>query len=198
MSCGPAEKLLELNDQFTEVETTIDNMIADVEGQVGQIQSLAQAELDKISDKLVGLIPEIDIPLEVDSLQGDIGGIIEKLLTGKIIAEDIAQEIATLEAKWGGVDLGNISFTDIPRLLKSGALDLQNLCQVIPNYENAGAEVTLKGTPISFPEVNVADIIKGGSIPRINKPDFRVDVNRRVKNGTNKFLNITIPGLYVD
>tara|TARA_S200002703_G_C3754448_1_gene232143 strand:- start:270 stop:866 length:597 start_codon:yes stop_codon:yes gene_type:complete len=198
MSCGPAEKLLELTEEFDEVENTIDSMIADVEGQVGQIQSQIQTEIDKLTDKLVGFIPEIDIPIEVDSLQGDISGILEKLIAGQIIAEDIAQEVAILEAKWGGLDLGNISFTDIPRLLRSGALDLNNICQVIPNYQNSGAEVTLKGTPISFPEVNVADIIKGGSIPRINKPEFRVDVNRRIRNGTNKFLNINIPDLYVD
>jgi hypothetical protein len=197
MSCGAAEELLKLADQFDEVESRIDGMIGDVEGQVGQIQSIVQAEIDKLTETLTGYIPEIDIPIEIDSLQGDVAGILEKLIAGQIIAEDIAQEVAILEAKWGGLDLGNINFTDIPRLIRSGALDLQNLCQVLPNYQNSGAEVTLKGTPISFPEINVPDIIKGGSIPRINKPEFRVDINRRISNGTNKFLNINIPDLYV-
>jgi len=196
MSCGPAAGLLELVEVYDDVEAEFDAMIGDVLGQVGNIEAQAAAQVDKLTEKLKGFLPEIDIPFIPDSLQGDITSVVEGILTAQLAAEDLVGELGRLEDKWGGLDLGDISITDIPRLLKNGALDLERICEIIPNFEKDGAEITLKGTPISFPEINVPDLIKGGSIPRMTKPDFRVIVNRRVKNAGNKFANIVVPGLY--
>ena len=198
MSCGPAEKLLQLAEDFETVEAQIDTMIADVEAQVGAIQATAQAEVDKVIGSLKGLMPEIDIPFVPDSIQGDITNLVQNILTAQLAAEDLANELERLEAKWGGLDLGNIRIQDIPQLLRSGALDLENICQLIPNYEKDGSQIVLKGTPISFPEINVADILKGGSLPNIQVPDFAEVVTRRIEKGSEKFINISIPGLYRD
>ena len=196
MSCGPAEKLTKLAEDFETVEAQIDTMIADVESQVGAIQATAQAEVDKVIGSLKGLMPEIDIPFIPDSVQNDITNIVRNILTAQLAAEDIANELTRLEQKWSGVDLGNIRIQDIPQLLRSGALDLENICQLIPNFEKDGSQVVCKGTPISFPEINVADIIKGGSLPNVQVPDFAEVVTRRVQKGTEKFINISVPGLY--
>lgn len=196
MSCGPAEKLTKLAEDFETVEAQIDTMIADVEAQVGAIQATAQAEVDKVIGSLKGLMPEIDIPFIPDSVQNDFTNVVQDILTAKLAAEDLANELTRLEQKWSGVDLGNIRIQDIPQLLRSGALDLENICQLIPNFEKDGSQVVLKGTPISFPEINVADIIKGGSLPNVQVPDFAEVVTRRVQKGTEKFINISVPGLY--
>lgn len=196
MSCGPAEKLTKLAEDFETVEAQIDTMIADVESQVGAIQATAQAEVDKVIGSLKGLIPEIDIPVIPDSVQNDFTNVVQNILTAQLAAEDLANELTRLEQKWSGVDLGNIRIQDIPQLLRSGALDLENICQLIPNFEKDGSQVVLKGTPISFPEINVADILKGGSLPNIQVPDFAEVVTRRVQKGTEKFINISVPGLY--
>jgi sulfatase maturation enzyme AslB (radical SAM superfamily) len=196
MSCGPAEKLTKLAEDFETVEAQIDTMIADVESQVGAIQATAQAEVDKVIGSLKGLIPEIDIPLIPDSVQNDFTNIVRNILTAQLAAEDIANELTRLEQKWSGVDLGNIRIQDIPQLLRSGALDLDRICKLVPNFEKDGSQIVLKGTPISFPEINVADILKGGSLPNIQVPDFAEVVTRRVQKGTEKFINISVPGLY--
>lgn len=196
MSCGPAEKLTKLAEDFETVEAQIDTMIADVESQVGAIQATAQAEVDKVIGSLKGLMPEIDIPFIPDSVQNDITNIVRNILTAQLAAEDIANELTRLEQKWSGVDLGNIRIQDIPQLLRSGALDLDRICKLVPNFEKDGSQVVLKGTPISFPEINVADIIKGGSLPNIQVPDFAEVVTRRVSDAKERFVEISIPGLY--
>lgn len=196
MSCGPAEKLTKLAENFETVEAQIDTMVADVEAQVGAIQATAQAEVDKVIGSLKELIPEIDIPFTPDSVQNDFTNVVQNILTAQLAAEDLANELTRLEQKWSGVDLGNIRIQDIPQLLRSGALDLENICQLIPNFEKDGSQVVLKGTPISFPEINVADILKGGSLPNVQVPDFAEVVTRRVQKGTEKFINISVPGLY--
>jgi len=196
MSCGPAEKLTKLAEDFETVESKIDDMIADVESQVGAIQAQAQTEVDKVIGSLKGLMPEIDVPFIPDSVQNDITNIVRNILTAQLAAEDIANELTRLEQKWSGVDLGNIRIQDIPQLLRSGALDLDRICKLVPNFEKDGSQVVLKGTPISFPEINVADIIKGGSLPNIQVPEFTEIVTRRVSDAKERFVEISIPGLY--
>ena len=196
MSCGPAEKLTKLAEDFETVEAQIDTMIADVESQVGAIQATAQAEVDKVIGSLKGLMPEIDIPFIPDSVQNDITNIVRNILTAQLAAEDIANELTRLEQKWSGVDLGNIRIQDIPQLLRSGALDLDRICKLVPNFEKDGSQVVLKGTPISFQEINVADIIKGGSLPNIQVTNFAEVVTRRVSDAKERFVEISIPGLY--
>jgi len=196
MSCGPAEKLTKLAEDFETVESKIDDMIADVESQVGAIQAQAQTEVDKVIGSLKGLMPEIDVPFIPDSVQNDITNIVRNILTAQLAAEDIANELTRLEQKWSGVDLGNIRIQDIPQLLRSGALDLDRICKLVPNFEKDGSQVVLKGTPISFPEINVADIIKGGSLPNIQVPEFTEIVTRRVSDAKERFIEISIPGLY--
>lgn len=191
MSCGPSKALNDLAD-------SIDSFtgVFDMSANKAAVQAEISATVGGIIDGLKASIPEIDIPTPVVSLQSDITDFAEKILTAKLAGEDLLSEFETIKSKWEGVDLGNLNINDIPRLIRSGAMDLDNICQLIPNFELDGAEITLRGTPITFPDINVVDIIKGGSLPRLTKPDFTTIINRRVKNGANKFLNISAPGLY--
>jgi len=189
MSCGASKALNDLAtgiDEFTG--------IFDMSANSAAVQAEINSKVGSLVNKLKSVVPEIPVP--VVSLQSDITEFAEKILTAKLAGEDLIAELETIKSKWEGVDLGSISINDIPRLLRSGAMDLDNICQLIPNFELDGSEITLRGTPITFPSINVESIIRGGPLPKLIKPDFTVQVNRRVKNATNKFLNISLPGLY--
>lgn len=208
MSCGATEKLVELTQSIGSTNDIIDKLIDKIPITPAQNQSIADAAAiiamasdaaaiqELVTSKLKGLIPEIDIPFIPDSVQNDFTNVVQNILTAQLAAEDLANELTRLEQKWSGVDLGNIRIQDIPQLLKSGALDLDRICKLVPNFEKDGSQIVLKGTPISFPEINVADILKGGSLPNIQVPDFAEVVTRRVQKGTEKFINISVPGLY--
>jgi len=87
--------------------------------------------------------------------------------------------------------LGDIDIQDIPKLLKDGALDLNNLCQLIPNFEQDGAGFVLKGTPITTPKKSAIADLLGIQIPEIK--DFVYDV-RAIKHAKGKsFINIDLP-----
>jgi hypothetical protein len=208
MSCGATEKLVELTQSIGSTNDIIDKLIDKIPITPAQNQSIADAAAiiamasdaaaiqELVTSKLKGLIPEIDIPFIPDSVQNDFTNVVQNILTAQLAAEDLANELTRLEQKWSGVDLGNIRIQDIPQLLRSGALDLDRICKLVPNFEKDGSQIVLKGTPISFPEINVADILKGGSLPNIQVPDFAEVVTRRVQKGTEKFINISVPGLY--
>ena len=208
MSCGATEKLVELTQSIGSTNDIIDKLIDKIPITPAQNQSIADAAAiiamasdaaaiqELVTSKLKGLIPEIDIPFIPDSVQNDFTNVVQNILTAQLAAEDLANELTRLEQKWSGVDLGNIRIQDIPQLLKSGALDLDRICKLVPNFEKDGSQIVLKGTPISFPEINVADILKGGSLPNVQVPDFAEVVTRRVQKGTEKFINISVPGLY--
>lgn len=197
MSCGLSKELLALADKIDGAKAEIEGKISELQnGAIGGIKSIIDAQVADLKNELKAALPEIEIPTKIQNLQKDIESFAGKILTAKLAGEDLIAELETIKAKWGGLDLGSISINDIPRLLRSGALDLDNICQLIPNYELDGAEITLRGTPITFPNINVENLIRGGPLPKLTKPDFTVQVNRRVKNATNKFLNISLPGLY--
>lgn len=203
MSCGATEKLVELTQSIGSTNDIIDKLIDKIPITPAQNQSIADAAAiiamatdaaaikELVTSKLKGYLPEIEIPEEVKGLQADIEGFASDILAAKLAVDDIKNEVYNLKTKYDGLDLGDIAIDDIPDLLRQGALDLDNLCKKIPNFEEDGAGFVLKGTPITTPKKSAIADLLGIQIPEIK--DFVYDI-REVKQSKGKsFINIELP-----
>lgn len=201
--CGATEKLVELTDSFLTKDELIDKVIDELpitpaQGQAIQdaieialIATDAAALQDLVTAKLKEHLPEIEIPEEIKGLQADIEGFASDILAAKLAVDDIKNEVSNLKTKYDGLDLGDVAIQDIPDLLKQGALDLDNLCKKIPNFEEDGAGFILKGTPITTPKKSAIADLLGIQIPEIK--DFVYDV-RAVKQAKEKsFISVELP-----
>ena len=205
MSCGATEKLVELTQSIGSTNDIIDKLIDKIPITPAQNQSIADAAAiiamasdaaaiqELVTSKLKEYLPEIEIPEEIKGLQSDIQSFASDILTAKLAADDIANEVKNLSTKYSGLNLGDIDIQKIPQLLKDGALDLNNLCQKIPNFEEDGAGLVLKGTPIITPKRSpVADLL-GIQIPEIKDFVYRIDAVKKKKEEVENFINVEIP-----
>lgn len=159
------------------------------------------AKLKSIEDSIKAAIPQIDLPDEIKGLQSEIGDFAKKIINTALAAEDIKDQLDILKSKWGGVDLGDYSIEDIPRLIKSGVLDLQNLCKMVPNYteeedETGGVNLIIRGMPTTYPTTNPVAAALGLSFPEIVKPDITIDITRHQREAGERYVNTVIPGIY--
>ena len=205
MSCGATEKLVELTQSIGSTNDIIDKLIDKIPITPAQNQSIADAAAiiamasdaaaiqELVTSKLKEYLPEIEIPEEIKGLQSDIQSFASDILTAKLAADDIANEVKNLSTKYSGLNLGDIEIKKIPQLLKDGALDLNNLCQKIPNFEEDGAGLVLKGTPIITPKRSpIADLL-GIQIPEIKDFVYRIDAVKKKKEEAENFINVEIP-----
>jgi hypothetical protein len=205
MSCGATEKLVELTQSIGSTNDIIDKLIDKIPITPAQNQSIADAAAiiamasdaaaiqELVTSKLKEYLPEIEIPEEIKGLQSDIQSFASDILTAKLAADDIANEVKNLSTKYSGLNLGDIDIQKIPQLLKDGALDLNNLCQKIPNFEEDGAGLVLKGTPIITPKRSpIADLL-GIQIPEIKDFVYRIDAVKKKKEEAENFINVEIP-----
>ena len=201
--CGATEKLLELTQSIGTTDELVDKLLDKIPITPAQGQSVidalaivnmagdAAAIQALITSKLKEYVPEIEIPEEIKGLQTDVRAFVTKVISAVDSAENIANDIETMKTKYSGLDLGDVDIQNIPKLLKDGALDLNNLCQKISNWEETetGAFV-LKGTPISTPiKSPVADIL-GIQIPDIKGFKFRIDPQKSIEEGFQSFINV--------
>ena len=201
--CGATEKLLELTQSIGTTDELVDKLLDKIPITPAQGQSVidalaivnmagdAAAIQALITSKLKEYVPEIEIPEEIKGLQTEVRAFVTKVISAVDSAENIANDIETMKTKYSGLDLGDVDIQNIPKLLKDGALDLNNLCQKISNWEETetGAFV-LKGTPISTPiKSPVADIL-GIQIPDIKGFKFRIDPQKSIEEGFQSFINV--------
>lgn len=201
--CGATEKLVELTDSFLTKDELIDKVIDELpitpaQGQAIQdaieialIATDAAALQDLVTAKLKEHLPEIEIPEEIKGLQADIEGFASDILAAKLAVDDIKNEVSNLKTKYDGLDLGDVAIQDIPDLLKQGALDLDNLCKKIPNFEEDGAGFILKGTPITTPKKSAIADLLGIQIPEIK--DFVYDVREVKQAKAESFISVELP-----
>jgi hypothetical protein len=201
--CGATEKLVELTDSFLTKDELIDKAIdklpiTPAQGQAIQdaieialIATDAAALQSLVTSKLKEFLPEIEISEEIKGLQSDIRSFATDIADAALAVEDIQNEVETLKTKYSGLDLGDVAIEDIPKLLKQGALDLNNLCKKIPNFEeNEAGELVLKGTPITTPiKSAVADIL-GVQVPEVKDFVFRVDPGELAEEAEKSFANV--------
>lgn len=198
MSCGPSEKLKELADQVGALEDKFDDLIN--ESPLGKLQGLkeeAEGELNKVMGKLEGMIPDIlsgAKDFADKNLHEDVTDAFKFIILLGAKKDAIEAQVARLESKWGNVDLGDIkSFKDLENLMRSGALDIDSICKLIPNIEKEGIGINVKGIPTSFPDIDPVAILKGRGMPDIPKPKIVVDIATRIKKEKEAFINLELP-----
>jgi len=202
--CGATEKLVELTQSIGTTDEIIDGLIDKIPITPAQGQAITDAAAivamasdaaaiqSLVTSKLNEYIPEIEVPEEIKGLQADIQSFASDILTAKLAVDDITNQVSNLKTKYSGLDLGNIDIDDIPKLLKDGALDLNNLCQKIPNFEEDGAGFVLKGTPISTPKSSpIADLL-GIQIPIVEEFVYRIDAVKKAKDAATNFVDVQI------
>ncbi len=202
--CGATEKLVELTQSIGTTDEIIDGLIDKIPITPAQGQAITDAAAivamasdaaaiqSLVTSKLKEYIPEIEVPEEIKGLQADIQSFASDILTAKLAVDDITNQVSNLKTKYSGLDLGNIDIDDIPKLLKDGALDLNNLCQKIPNFEEDGAGFVLKGTPISTPKSSpIADLL-GIQIPIVEEFVYRIDAVKKAKDAATNFVDVQI------
>lgn len=201
--CGATGQLVELTQSLGTTDEIIDGLldkipirpevsqaVKDAAAIIAMAQDTAQIEA-LVTAKLKEYLPEIEVPEEIKGLQSDIRAFVTDIADAALAVEDIQNEVETLKTKYSGLDLGDIDIQDIPALLKQGALDLDNLCKKIPNFEeNEVGELVLKGTPITTPiKSAVADIL-GIQIPEVKDFVFRVDPGELAQEAEKSFANV--------
>jgi hypothetical protein len=203
--CGATEKLVELTQSIGSANDIIDGLIDKIPITPAQGQAITDAAAivamasdaaaiqSLVTSKLKEYIPEIELPEEIKGLQADIQSFASDILTAKLAVDDITNQVSNLKTKYSGLDLGNIDIDDIPKLLKDGALDLNNLCQKIPNFEEDGAGFVLKGTPILTPKSSpIADLL-GIQIPIVEEFVYRIDAVKKAKDAATNFVDVQLP-----
>ena len=203
--CGATEKLVELTQSIGSANDIIDGLIDKIPITPAQGQAITDAAAivamasdaaaiqSLVTSKLKEYIPEIELPEEIKGLQADIQSFASDILTAKLAVDDITNQVSNLKTKYSGLDLGNIDIDDIPKLLKDGALDLNNLCQKIPNFEEDGAGFVLKGTPILTPKSSpIADLL-GIQIPIVEEFVYRIDAEKKAKDAATNFVDVQLP-----
>ena len=207
--CGATGQLVELTQSLGTTDEIIDGLIdkipirpevsqavKDAAAIIAMAQDTAQIQA-LVTSKLKEYLPEIEIPEElkgkVEGLQLDIENFASAVLTAKLAADDIKNEVYNLKTKYSGLDLGDVAIDDIPNLLKQGALDLDNLCKKIPNFEKDGAGFVLKGTPITTPKKSAIADLLGIQIPEVKDFVYTIDPVKQAKEAGENFINVELP-----
>ena len=201
--CGATEKLVELTQSLGSTEEIIDGLVdkIPIRPEISQaakdaaaIIAMAQdtaAIQSLVTSKLKQYLPEIEVPEEIKGLQSEVRSVVTKVTSAVATADEVSNDLKTLKTKYSGLDLGDVAIDDIPKLLKDGALDLNNLCQKIANWEETetGALV-LKGIPITTPTKSAVADILGIQIPEIKDFVFKVDTGDILEKANKVFENI--------
>jgi len=160
-----------------------------------------------IADVKNGMIPiPTDlIPPKLKSLHTDVKEVINKVkpavnnLSAVVLdAEGIANEVKNLKSKWGDIDVGAGGLEALPGLIKTGALDLESVCNKIDNLQKSadGLRNVLKGKPITPPDEDPAPADAPEPVPDIPVPTVTQDIERRVNEILAEFEEIEKPALY--
>jgi len=198
MSCGPSEKLKDLAAQVQAAEDKFDSIInSSPLGKLNEIKNDALEDVNGILGKMENMIPSIlnkVLSAADKTLHDDVKDLLKFIMLGYIKKDAIESQLDWMKSRWGNIDLGDIkNFDDLRNLLESGAVDFDNLCKLIPNVEEEGANVIVRATPTSFPDIDPAAILKGAPLPDYRKPEITIDVTKRAKEQAEEFINLELP-----
>ena len=201
MSCGPSKALAGLAEKVDLANEKIDELILQPTiGKLDDLKQQAEDELNGMLGDLEAMIPEIDlgieIPEELKSLQDDFKDVGNFLLLGLAKKDALVNKMAQIESKWGNVDLGDFeNLQDISKALMTGAADIDSLCKLLPNVQTDGIDISVKGTPLSFPNLDLGAILLGDDVPKFKKGKFELDI-KAIKKGLNSdFFTTRIPNI---
>jgi len=198
MSCGPSEKLKELADQVAAAEKKFDAAVNESPlGKINEIKNDALEDINKVMGKLESVVPSIlnkAIEFGDKNLHEDVSDFLKMVLILGMTKDEIKTRLDLIKQKWGHVDLGAIKdFDDLEDALRSGAVTLDSICELIPNLDKTGVGIVVQGTPTSFPDIDPAEILKGEPLPDYKVPDIVIDVKVRAKQQAEEFFNLELP-----
>jgi hypothetical protein len=198
MACGPSEKLKELAAQVQAAEDKFDSLInSSPLGKLNEIKNDALEDVNGILGKMENMIPSIlnkVLSAADKTLHDDVKDLLKFIMLGALALPQIESQLAWMKSRWGNLDLGDIkNFDDLRRALENGAVDLDNLCKLIPNVEEEGVNVVVRATPTSFPDIDPAAIIKGEPLPDYRKPKVTIKVYERAREQAEEFINLELP-----
>jgi len=206
MACGLSKDMLALADQIDSVNEAIDekinNATAPIEDLLGDFEDTINGAVDAVEAKIKVAVPSLIDKVVPDNLQTDIENMARIALLGAIAIPQFLTELDRLKDKWGPILEGSgqdIDLNNIADLIRNGALDIDTLCKKIPNIDFPGGDqvnVMVKGIPVTFPNVDAVDIIRGAPIPEITKPEFSVDVGILKNAAKDRWINFDLPKLF--
>jgi hypothetical protein len=91
----------------------------------------------------------------------------------------------------------DIDIDNLADMLRSGAMDLDSLCKMVPNVQTQGVNLEVKGIPTSFPNIDPVAILRGGSLPPMPKVgDVYIKPTIKAKEQADDFLNLELPTFF--
>ena len=196
MSCGISESMKGLADQVDALNAKLDAavMSAPGMGELAGLKDKVEGAAQGIMDKLDAAIPSIKFPVtpfDQLPLQDQMKEIAGLLALGYLKKDAVESKIKQLEAKWSNVD---VDINNLAGLLRSGAMDLDSICKLVPNVDTEGVNAVVKGIPTSFPDIDPVSILRGGPTPQLPKiGDVYIETSVQAKKQTDDFLDIELP-----
>ena len=161
MSCGLSEAMKGAADQVDALNEKFDAAVMNSPiGELGNIAEKAEAAAQGVMDKLNDAIPSIKLPnLPFDQLplQDQFKELAALTALGILQAPKIAQQLELMKRKYKGTD---IDIDNLADLLRSGAMDIDKICKLVPNVDMQGVNVEVKGVPTSFPDIDPVALIR--------------------------------------
>jgi hypothetical protein len=163
-------------------------------GELAGLKDKVEGAAQGIMDKLDAAIPSIKFPVtpfDQLPLQDQMKEIAGLLALGYLKKDAVESKIKQLEAKWSNVD---VDINNLADLLRSGAMDLDSICKLVPNVDTEGVNAVVKGIPTSFPDIDPVSILRGGPTPQLPKiGDVYIETSVQAKKQTDDFLDIELP-----
>lgn len=196
MSCGISESMKGVADQVDALNAKLDAavMSAPGMGELAGLKDKVEGAAQGIMDKLDAAIPSIkfpDTPFDQLPLQDQMKEIAGLLALGYLKKDAVESKLKQLETKWSSVD---VDINNLADLLRSGAMDLDSICKLVPNVDTEGVNAVVKGVPTSFPDIDPVSILRGGPTPQLPKiGDVYIETSVQAKKQTDDFLDIELP-----
>jgi len=197
MSCGLSKAMAGAAEQVDALNEKFDAAVMNSPiGELGSIAEKAEAAAQGVMDKLNDAIPSIKLPnLPFDQLplQDQMKELAALTALGFLQAPKIASKLAEMKNKYANTD---IDIDNLAELLRSGALDVDEICKLVPNVDMQGVDVEVKGIPTSFPDIDPVALIRKGKLPdtsTFNLDGVRLNTSVVSKKQADDFLDIELP-----
>ena len=185
-------------EQVDALNEAIDASIMNIPGmaELDNLAATAQEAAQGVMDKLNDAIPSIkipDVPFGQLGLQDQMKELAALTALGYLQAPKIAAKLAEMKAKYSGTD---VDIDNLAQLLRSGALDIDEICKLVPNVNTDGINVEVKGIPTTFPDIDPVGVIRKGKLPDspvFDKDFVDLDVNVVSRKQADDFLDIELP-----
>lgn len=196
MSCGPSEALKGLADSVDALTEKAESLVNESPlGKLGDLEAQAADAANSVMGKLEAMVPSIklpEIPDHLKTLQDEMKEVAAFVALGALAAPLMKIKIDQMKKKWGSLG-SNVNIDNLADKLRTGAMDLDDICKLVPNLDTDGINITVKGTPTSFPDIDPVSLLKGVPLPPMAKPKIVVDIVGGAKKQGADFLDVELP-----